>query len=97
MKIGVEASEGLGYKLRMMGVPFDGHIHIKADNMFVVKNTIIPESMFKNKSNLIAYHYVRERAAAGTVVVSHEPADTDMLTENQPGTTRKRLAEMVLF
>jgi hypothetical protein len=100
MKTGVELSEGIRYKLRMMGVPLDGHTHVKADNMSVVKNTSIPESMLKKKSNSIAYHYVRERAAAGTVVISHEPTETnlaDMLTKIQPGPTRKRLAECVLF
>jgi hypothetical protein len=99
MKQGVEICEGLRYKLRMMGVPLDGHTHVKADNMSVVKNTSNPESMLKKKSNSIAYHYVRERAAAGAIVVSYEPTDTnlaDMLTKSQPGPTRKRQASMVL-
>jgi hypothetical protein len=99
MKQGVEVCEGLRYKLRMMGVPLDGHTHVKADNMSVVKNTSNPESMLKKKSNSIAYHYVRERAAAGAIVVSYEPTDTnlaDMLTKSQPGPTRKRQASMVL-
>jgi hypothetical protein len=61
MKTGVELSEGIRYKLRMMGVPLDGHIHIKVDNMSVVKNTSIPESMLKKKSNSITCHCVRER------------------------------------
>jgi hypothetical protein len=101
MKTGVELSEGLRYKLRMMGVPLDGHGHVKADNMMsVVKNTSVPASMLKKKSNSIAYHYVREQAAAGTVSITHEPTETniaDMLTKIQPGPTRKKLAEMVLF
>jgi hypothetical protein len=29
--------------------------------------------MLKKKSNSIAYHYVRERAAAGPIVVSYDP------------------------
>jgi len=38
--------------------------------MSVVKNTSIPESVLKKKSNSIAYHYVRERAAAaGSILV----------------------------
>jgi len=64
MKTAVEMTEGLRYKLRMMmGVPFDGPANVMADNMSVVKNTSIPESVLKKKSNSIAYHYVRERAA----------------------------------
>jgi hypothetical protein len=42
MKQGVEISEGLRYKLRMMGVPLDGPAHIKADNMSVIKNSSLP-------------------------------------------------------
>jgi hypothetical protein len=100
MKQGVEISEGVWYKLRMMGVPLDGHTHIKADNMPVIKNSSIPESVLKKKSNSIAYHYVRERAASGAIQVSYEPTESnlaDMLTKTQPGPTRTRLASRVLF
>jgi len=100
MKVGVELSEGLRYKLRMMGVPLDGPTHVKADNMSVIKNSSLPESVLKKKSNSICYHYVRERAAAGVIVVSYEPTESnlaDMLTKIQPGPVRQRLARMVLF
>ena len=100
MKQGVEISEGLRYKLRMMGVPLDGATHIKADNMSVIKNTSLPESMLKKKSNSIAYHYVRERAASGAVSITYEPTESnlaDMLTKSQPGPTRKNLVHRVLF
>ena len=63
MKTAVELSEGLRYKLRMMGVPIEGPTQVKADNMSVINNTSRPESQLKKKSNSIAYHYVRERAA----------------------------------
>ena len=49
-----------------------------ADNMSVVKNTSIPESVLKKKSNSIAYHYVRERAAAGMILVRHERTDSNI-------------------
>jgi Reverse transcriptase (RNA-dependent DNA polymerase) len=100
MKVGVEISEGLRYKLRMMGVPLTGSTQIKADNMSVIKNSSLPESTLKKKSNSIAYHYVRERAASGAVAVSYEPTETnlaDMLTKIQPGPTRKRLVSGVLY
>ena len=48
----------------MMGIPLDGYAHIKVDNMSVVRNTSVPESTLKKKSNSIAYHYVREKCAA---------------------------------
>jgi hypothetical protein len=100
MKTGVELTEGLRYKLRMMGIPLEGPAHVKADNMSVVLNSSVPESMLKKKSNSIAYHYVRERAASGAVVISKEPTGTnvaDMLTKTQPGPVRTRLVQMVLY
>ena len=100
MKTGVELIEGLRYKLRMMGVPLDGPAHVKADNLSVVKNSSMPESTLKKKSNSIAFHYVRERAAADMIQVSYEPTGTnlaDMLTKIQPGPVRKKFSEMVLF
>lgn len=51
------------YKLRMLGVPLDGHAHIRVDNMSVVKNSSVPESVLKKKSNSIAYHFCREAMA----------------------------------
>ena len=100
MKTAVELSEGLRYKLRMMGVPIDGPIHVKADNLSVVKNSSIPESVLKKKSNSIAYHYVRERSAANIISVTHEDTNTnlaDMLTKTQSGPVRKGMAERVLY
>ena len=100
MKVGVEIVEGLRYKLRMMGVPLDGPAHIKADNMSVIKNSSIPESTLKKKSNSIAYHYVRERIAAGVANVTYENTETnlaDMLTKIQNGPVRQRLVSKVLY
>lgn len=100
MKTAVELTEGLRYKLIMMGVPLEGPAHVKADNMSVIINSSVPESMLKKKSNSIAYHYVRERSAAHVVVISYEKTDTnlaDMLTKSQPGEVRRRLAKYVLY
>ena len=102
MKTAVEVVEGLRYKLRMMGVPLEGPTHIKADNMSVVHNCSNPSSQLKKKSNSIAFHYVRERCAMVSPVCCVSYINTkdnvaDMFTKSQPGPTRKRLAEMVLF
>ena len=99
LKVCVELCEGLRYKLRMMGVPLDGPSVIKADNQSVINNSSIPESVLKKKSNSIAYHYVRERAAMGVCHVSYEPTDTnlaDALTKIQAGPVRQRLMKCVL-
>jgi len=91
MKTAVEMVEGLRYKLRMMGVPIDRPCNVKADNMSMVRNSSVPESQLKKKSNSIAYHYVCERAAAGVVVINYEPTGSnvaDMLTKTQSGAVR---------
>jgi hypothetical protein len=53
LKPSIEIIKGLRYKLRMMGIPLDGHAHVRVDNMSVVKNTSVPESTLKNQSNSI--------------------------------------------
>jgi hypothetical protein len=58
LKTSIELLEGLRYKLQMMGMSLDLHAYVKVDNMSVVRNTSVPESMLKKKSNSIAYHYV---------------------------------------
>ena len=39
MKIGVEHSRSLRYKLRMMGIPINGPTNVYGDNMSVIYNT----------------------------------------------------------
>jgi len=100
LKMAVEQVMGLRYKLRMMGVPLVGHAHVRVDNMSVVRNTSAPESQLKKKSNSIAYHFVREAAAADIVRIAYEPSETnlaDILTKIQPGTVRKRKVEQILY
>jgi hypothetical protein len=100
LKTATDLVKGLRYKARMMGIPIEGATHMRVDNMSVVSNTTKPESVLKKKSNSIAYHYVRENAAAGVIVIEYEPSETnlaDMLTKIQNGPTRKVLSDMVLF
>jgi len=100
LKVGIELLLGLRYKIRMMGIPLEGYAHIKVDNMSVVKNTSVPESQLKKKSNSIAYHFVRQQVAADVGRISYEPTDTnlaDMLTKVQAGTKRNELARHVMF
>jgi hypothetical protein len=100
LKVGMELLLGFRYKIRMMGIPLEGYAHIKVDNMSVVKNTSVPESQLKKKSNSIAYHFVRQQVAADVARISYEPGETnlaDMLTKIQAGTTRQRLARWVMF
>ena len=100
MKTAVELIEGLRYKLRMMGCPIDGPTCVKGDNMSVINNTSNPESVLKKKSNSIAYHYIRERAASRVIIVSYEHTSTnlaDMLTKIQSAPVRQALVKKVLY
>jgi len=100
LKTAVEMINGLRYKLRMFGIPIEGYTLMRVDNMSVVKNASTPSSMLKKKSNSIAYHYVRENAAADVIRVAYEPTGTnlaDMLTKTQSGTVRKRLSKQVMY
>lgn len=100
VKTAIELTKGIRYKLRMMGIALVGHAHLRVDNMSVVKNTSIPESQLKKKSNAIAYHFVREAVAAGIAKIGYETSKTnlaDLLTKIQSGAERQRLVENVLF
>jgi hypothetical protein len=77
LKTAVDMVMGRRYKLRMTGIPIDGHTHMRVDNMSVVKNTSVPESTLKKKSNFIACHYVRKTVAAGIIKIGYETSQTN--------------------
>ena len=62
-KKGCEFIRGLRYKLRMMGINFNGPTYIEGDNQTVLVNSSIPSSMLKKKSQSIAYFFVLEGLA----------------------------------
>ncbi|GKY96005.1 hypothetical protein MPSEU_000561000 [Mayamaea pseudoterrestris] len=100
LRIASEMIVALRFKLRMMGIPIDGPAHVRCDNEAVVKNTSAPESMLNKKHNAVAYHYVRERVAEGTLSVHKEDGKTnlaDMLTKSQPGPMRTEMARKLLY
>ncbi len=101
MKTGNEASRGLQYKLRMMGIPIDGPTYIFGDNtMSVIHNTQRPKSVLKKKSIAICYHFMRESVAMGECLTAHirsEDNPADLCTKVMPGgQKRDRLVDMVL-
>jgi hypothetical protein len=88
MKNGIETCRGLWYKLRMMGVVLSGPTFFNWDNMYVVHDTQMPESVLKKKSNSICYHAVRESAAMGDSIIGHVPSvenPADICTKVVPG------------
>jgi len=53
MKITIEITMEMRYKLRMLGVPIEGPTDILGDNQAVILNCSCPESMLKKKSHSI--------------------------------------------
>ena len=80
MKQGINASRGLMYKLRIMGIPISGPSYIFEDNISVVHNTSRSESVLKKKSNSICYYAVHESVAIGESLEGHIPRKEIMHT-----------------
>jgi hypothetical protein len=74
MKNWIETCRGLRYTLRMMGMILSGPTYVYGDNMSVFRNTQLPDSVLKKKSNSICYHAVREFAATGESIIGHVPS-----------------------
>jgi len=100
MRIAKEMIVALRYKLRMFGVPIDGPANVLCDNQGVVKNTSIPESVLNKKHVSIAYHTVREAAAAGILRVGKEDTETnlaDLFTKQLSQMRRNQLLACIVY
>jgi hypothetical protein len=71
IKHGIEKLRGLGYKLRMMGIPLTGPSYINGDNKSQVTNLAKSESTLKKKCNSICYHNVRESVMMDESLITH--------------------------
>ncbi len=99
-RIAVELIEALQCKLQMFGIPIDGPTNAYCDNSGVVINSSKPESTLKKKHNTIAYHQVREAAAAQTIRIAKEDSATniaDLLMKPLAGPRLKALCAKVLY
>ena len=67
-RIATEAIIADRYRLRMLGVPIHTSCVLLGDNKSVQISTSLPSSSLNKKHNAIAYHKVREAAAAGILV-----------------------------
>ena len=68
----------------MMGVKIDGPTYVYGDNMSIIYNTSKPESLLKNKSNSICYHFVTEAVAMKECLTTYVPTArnwADLLTK----------------
>jgi hypothetical protein len=75
-------------------------VFTQGDNMSVVHNTSNPASTLKKKSNSVCYHFVREAAAIGVIMVGHVQTElnpADIVTNVVPGgIKRHRLVNSIL-
>ena len=100
MRTALDMTEGLRYKLRMLGVPIDGPANVYCDNEAVYKNTSIPESVLKKKHHSIAYHRCREAVAAGTMRIAKQGTEknlADLFTKILTVTRRNFLLERFTY
>ena len=75
------------YIRRIMGIPCTPPAFIFGDNHSVFAKTTIPDSTLKNKSQSIAYHFVREGASRDerrTAYVNTHLNPSDLLTNPLP-------------
>ena len=101
MKAATEYVRGLRFKLRMMGIPVEGHTYVYGDNQSVLVNSSMPHSTLKKKSNSIAFHFVREGTARDewrVAYINTHDNPSDMLTKPLPsGEKRRKFCQMVLY
>ena len=100
LKLCTEYVRGLQFKLRAMGIPVTECTYIHGDNQSVLVNSTQPDSQLKKKSNLIAYHYVREGSALDEWRCSYIPTDenaANMMSKPLPGgAKRDKFTKMVI-
>ena len=77
-QIAVDLLVEMRHKLRMLGVVLEDASSLVGDNMAVVKNTSIPESVLAKKHNAINYHKIREAVAAGIIRIGKEDTETNI-------------------
>ena len=78
MRVARDLVSALRIKLKCFGIPIVGPCSMFCDNMAVVKNTSIPESVLAKKHNAINYHIIREAVAAGIIRIGKEDTDTNI-------------------
>ena len=86
----VEEVQSVRYMLLCIGVKVKHATLICGDNMGVIQNCTIPDSLLKNKNVAIAFHRTREAAAAGIfhpIKIKSEHNFADIMTKAVTGKT----------
>ena len=90
MRSAVEEVQSVRYMLRCLGVKVSRASLICGDNMGVIQNCTIPDSLLKKKHVAIAFHKARESAAAGVchpIKILGKNNFSDLLTKAVTGKT----------
>ena len=90
MRTAVEEVQSVRYMLRCLGVKIRHASLICGDNMGVIQNSTIAESLLKKKHVAIAFHKTRESAAAGIchpIKIRSKDNFADILTKAVTGKT----------
>jgi hypothetical protein len=80
-------------------IPLEDLTFVQVDNLSVVYNSSVPQSVLKKTSNSIAYHFVCKNAAAGVINVAYEPTATnlaDICTKTQAKPKWRELCSKIL-
>ena len=93
LKTCFEYIRGLRYKLRILGISFSQPTFIYGDNQAVVKKSLNPELILKNKIHSVSYRFVREVVSINEWLVAYVRSEhkfSDTLTKTVPTRYKRR-------
>ena len=99
LRLAVEQIISLRYKLRMLGIPIEGHANVFCDNDSVFKNSTLAESRLTKKHNSVCFHRVRESVAAKIAMPYKVHTDfnlADLLTKSLSAPKRLFLRKLIM-
>ena len=99
LRLAVEQVISLRYKLRMLGIPIEGHANMFCDNESVFKNASIAESRLTKKHNSVCFHRVCESVASGITMPYKVHSDynlADILTKSLPPHKQRFLRQLIM-
>ena len=100
MRHAVEEVASLRYMLRCLGVRVDSASHVHGDNLGVIQNATIKDSLLKKKHVAISYHKVREAVAAAIIIpikIASSDNYADCLTKSLPISDHSRLVNGLFY
>ena len=100
MRHTVEEVVDLWYMLRCLGVNFDTASEVYGDNLVVIHNAAVKDSLLKKNRVAVSYHKVREAVPAGIIVpINIASADNfaDCLKKSLPIEDHNRLINGLFY